>query len=233
MSEPPEAAAGARAALKATAERWSLPTVEGPLAGATREARRSPAADVTAREEGVRGYEAGMARARAQMQAQLLELEGRIRQLDAVLRHLAQPLRALDAQVEQELLALALAVGEQLARRELRADPAQLIAILRLCLEQLPSAAREIRVHLHPDDAAVVRAQLTAPAGQHAWSLIDDPTLGRGGCLVRSDSSQIDARFESRVNAIIANALGDPRALPRATEAAAEVVSADGSHERR
>ena len=197
-------------------ERWPLPKVEGPLAGRPREPGARAAADARARAESARGYEAGMARAQAQMQGRLQELESRVAAIGEVLEHLARPLRALDAEVEQELLRLALAIGTQLARRELHADPAQVIAILRQCLDQLPVSAREIRVHLHPEDAAVVRARLAASTAERAWDVVDDPTLARGGCLVRSDSSQIDARFESRVNAVIASALGDQRSGERA-----------------
>jgi flagellar assembly protein FliH len=113
------------------------------------------------------------------------------------------------------LLHLALAVGKQLARRELRIDPAQVIAIIRESLGQLPSAAREVRVLLHPEDAAIVRERLTAPANERAWTIVEDPTLSRGGCVVRTENSQIDARLDSRINSVIASALGDERSLDR------------------
>jgi flagellar assembly protein FliH len=219
MSEPaPGEPAAQRAAAAAAVERWSLPTVEGPLAG-RREERTTDARDGAAAQEAARGYQAGLARARAEMQSQLQELDARVRQLEAVLQQLTHPLKALDTEVEQELLQLALAIGEQLARRELKADPAQVVAIVRQCLEQLPVAAREIRVHLHPQDAACVRERLTPPGGERAWSLVEDPTLSRGGCVVKSDSSLVDARLESRLQAIAASALGDPRASERTTTA--------------
>jgi flagellar assembly protein FliH len=207
-------------------ERWALPRVEGPLAGRAREERGRAAADV--QRDSARGYEAGLARAQAEMQGRLQELDARVRRLDAVLQYLAQPLKALDAEVEKELLQLALAIGAQLARRELRADPGQVVAILRDCLEQLPVGAREIRVHLHPEDALVVRERLAVPAGERAWNLVDDPTLARGGCLVRSDVSQVDARFESRVNAVIASALGEQRSPERGSS---EPAQDDGAAE--
>ena len=207
MSEPRGGGAHARTAAMPI-ERWSLPAVEGPLASSTRDKRA--AADAT------RGYEAGLARAQAEMAPRLEELAARVRRLDSVLQLLAAPLKALDDQVEQQLLELALAVGKQLARRELSAAPAQIVAILRECLEQLPLAARDVRVHLHPEDAAIVRERLAAPAEERAWTLVEDPTLARGGCLVRSDSSRIDARFESRVYAVLASALGEQRAPERA-----------------
>jgi len=196
-------------------ERWSLPAVEGPLANSLRDERARAASERRTADEATRGYEAGMARAEAQMAARLEELSARVHRMDGVLELLAGPLRALDDEVEKELLELALAVGKQLARRELAAVPAQIVAILRECLEQLPVAAREVRVHLHPEDAAIVRERLAAPAAQRAWTLIEDPTLARGGCLVRSDTSQIDARFESRVHAVLASVLGEQRAPER------------------
>jgi flagellar assembly protein FliH len=141
--------------------------------------------------------------------------------LDSVLQFLGRPLEQLDAQVEKELVQLALAVGKQLARRELRVDPTQIIAIVRETLGQLPAAARDVRVHLHPEDAAIVRERLAAAAGERAWTLAEDPTLSRGGCVVRAESSQIDARFESRINSVIANALGDERSAERQADESA------------
>ena len=167
-----------------------------------------------------RGYEAGLARARAETQASTETLSARVTQLEAILQLQARPLQQLDASVERELVQLTLAVGKQLARRELRIDPGQVIQIIRECLGQLPAAARDIRIHLHPEDAATVRELLPAPANERAWVIVEEPTLTRGGCLVRTDTSQIDARLESRINAVIANLLGDERAPERPAAAA-------------
>jgi flagellar assembly protein FliH len=212
MSEPRGAP---QRATSPPIERWSLPAVDGPLANAARDERARLAPGRRSGQDAERGYQAGLARAQAEMQSRLEELASRVRRLDSVLQLLGKPLQALDDEVEKQILELALAVGKQLARRELSAAPAQILAILRECLEQLPLAARDVRVHLHPEDAAVVRERLAAPAEERAWTLIEDPTLARGGCLVRSDTSRIDARFESRVNAVLASALGEQRAPER------------------
>lgn len=215
MSEPRSTSAHTRAAAKPI-ERWSLPAVEGPLANTVRDERARAAGEKHAAQDAARGYQAGLARAHSETESQLAALAARVQRLDGVLELLAQPLRALDGEVEKQLLELALAVGKQLARRELSVAPAQIVAILRECLEQLPVAAREVRVHLHPEDAAVVRERLAAAGEERAWSLVEDPTLARGGCLVRSDTSLIDARFESRVNAVVSSALGEQRSGGRA-----------------
>jgi flagellar assembly protein FliH len=217
MSDPRQAFSAGAAAI----ERWSLPLVEGNVIGRPIDERKAAAAAEAiariAREQSeARGYEAGMAKAQAEMQGRIAELDSRVKRLDGLLQFIGRPLQDLDAEVEKTLLHLTLAVGKQLARRELRIDPAQVIAIIRESLQELPTAAREIRVHLHPEDAAIVHERLTAPANERAWTIVEDPTMSRGGCIVRTENSQIDARLESRINTVIANALGDERAPERA-----------------
>jgi flagellar assembly protein FliH len=204
-------------------ERWSLPHVEGNVIGRPIDERKAAAAAEAiarvAREQSeARGYEAGMAKAKAEMDKRIADLDARVQRLDDVLNFISHPLQELDAEVEKSLLQLTLTIGKQLARRELRIDPAQVIAIIRESLQELPTAARDVRVHLHPDDASTVRERLTAPSNERAWTIVEDPAMSRGGCIVRTETSRIDARLESRINTLIANALGDERA-PERTEA--------------
>ena len=219
MSDPRRAFASSAAGV----ERWSLPQVEGSLIGRPTDDKKAQAAAEAiariAREQAEqRGYEAGMAKAEAEMKPKIAELEARTKRLDALLQFVARPLQELDAEVEKTLLQLTLAVGKQLARRELRLEPEQVIAIIRESLRELPSTAREIKVLLHPADAAIVREHLTEPVSERAWNIVEEPTMSRGGCMVRTDTSTIDARLDSRINAVIANALGDERSEDREGE---------------
>ena len=207
----------------AAVERWTLPDVAGPVISRVREEKKVDNTVELLRqalqESEARGYQAGLEKAQAQAQVTLDTLAARVAQLDSILQLLGAPLQQLDAEVEKELLHLTLAVGKQLARRELRVDPTQVIGIIRESLAQLPAAARDIRVHLHPEDAATVRERLAEPAqDRRAWTIVEDPTLSRGGCMIRTENSQIDARLDSRINAIIANALGEERAPERPAE---------------
>jgi flagellar assembly protein FliH len=206
----------------ASIERWSLPVVEGNVIGRPIDERKAAAAAEAiarvAREQSeARGYDAGMAKAKAEMEGQVNELKARIQRLDKLLQFMSRPLEELDADVEKMLLQLTLTVGKQLARRELRIDPVQVIAIIRESVQDLPTAAREARVHLHPEDASIVRERLAEPSNERAWRIVEDPTMSRGGCVVKTETSRIDARLESRINTIIANVLGDERA-PERTE---------------
>jgi flagellar assembly protein FliH len=229
MSDPRRTFTAGAAAI----ERWSLPQVEGTVIGRPVDERKAKAAaeaiaKVAREQSEARGYEAGMAKAQAEMKGRIAQLDTQIKRLDALLQFVSRPLQSLDAEVENMLLQLALTVGKQLARRELMVDPTQVIAIIRESLAELPAAAREIRVHLHPEDAAIVRERLTAPSSERAWSVVEDPTMSRGGCVVRTDNSQIDARLESRISTIIANAFGDERAVDRAASAETQGTGANG-----
>jgi len=197
-------------------QRWSMPNIDGPIIG-----RRMSEAEQKEKERGnhERGYHEGLAAGQAEIKRQSAALNERIQRLDAILATLSRPFEDLDDEVEQQLTLLALTVGKQMVRRELRTDPAQVIAVIRESVGRLPAAARDVRVHLHPEDAAVVRELLSVPtSGDRAWTLIEDPSLSRGGCIVRTDTSQIDARLDSRLNAIVSAAFGDERAPQRTAE---------------
>ena len=66
-------------------------------------------------------------------------------------------------------------IAKHLVRRELKIDPTQVIGIIRHTVSLLPLAARNIKIHLHPDDAAIVREKLapaSGRAGMDSWSKI-------------------------------------------------------------
>jgi flagellar assembly protein FliH len=177
-----------------------------------------------------RGRSEGLATAAAEIAQRLQELDSRRSLIDGLARQLADPLQRLDAETVAELARLAVLVGSQLARRELALDPRQVIAIIRECLSSLPGSAREVRIHLHPADARIVRESLDAgsaasPAGRPSaeltgtptsgWVLLEDPLMSRGGCRVEAEASRIDARLETRVAAAMVAILGDERGDPR------------------
>ena len=197
---------------------WVLPAMRGPVVSSRiRGAVASEIADEqrAIHEQGYQdGYSQGLLAAGEASNAERAALAEKAATLDALLRSLALPLERFDDAAAVELARLALNVGGQLARRDLRLDPSQVIAILRECVQLLPAATREIRVHLHPLDAAVVRARLSVPGADSAWLLVEDPTQSRGGCRVQSGSSHIDARLESRAAAAVAAVLGDDRQDP-------------------
>lgn len=193
------------------AQAWTPPQVQGPLVGS----RRVENLSTLEREAWSHGYDegrkSGTAAALARHQAAVDEQLAQVGRFGAILDLLARPLAELDECMHQQLALLAGAIARQLVRRELRLQPEQVIAVIRETLTLLPANTREVRIVLHPDDAALVRARLTEPSAERAWILIEDPVVGRGGCRVTSENSFIDAQVEARLGAAIAAALGDER----------------------
>lgn len=196
--------------------RWDMPSVSGRSVQGRRPGRTvSELEEVERRayeEAFAKGREAGLAAARAESQQALNQLNAQVQRLESVLGSLSKPLDHVNAEVEQQLLNLTLSVARHLVRRELRIDPAQVIAIIRETVALLPAAARDVRVHMHPEDAAVVRDRLATPTADRAWTIIEDPVMTRGGCRVTTETAQIDARLETRINTVMAAMLGDERA---------------------
>lgn len=139
------------------------------------------------------------------------EVAARVARLDAALTALARPFEELDQAVEEQLLTLVRALTRHLVRREMRMDPTQVIGIIREAIRTLPAAAREIHVHLHPEDAQVVRECLGAEIAERAWRLEDDPVMERGSCRVVGGNSEVDARLEQRLGRLINDMLGSER----------------------
>ena len=193
--------------------RWDLPAVEGPLVqrrGAGVNVMHLEAVERDAWEQGlVSGEAEGLKRGEAAFAKRLNELDVKYAALEAILGTLAKPLDQLDTAIEQELTRLALIIAKHLVRRELRIDPTQVIGIIRHTVGLLPVANRDLKVHLHPDDAAIVREKLAAPSGEPEWVLKEDPLMARGGCRLTTATSSGDARLESRVAEAVNSLLGD------------------------
>jgi flagellar assembly protein FliH len=194
----------------ATVIAWELPSIDLPAAP-----RRGAELDVLEREAWNKGFAegrvAGTLAVRQEEQAGLSEIERRVRQLASILDFMAKPMSDLDDQVLRQLALLAGAIARQVVRRELKIQPDQIIGVIRETVSLLPMTARDVRVHLHPEDAKLVRTRLAEATNERAWTITEDPILTQGGCRITSENSTIDAQIEQRVGAAIAAVLGDER----------------------
>lgn len=193
-----------------TVERWTLPEVdsldEGSSYSRLLTADQIERIQKQAYEEGFReghreGYQSGET-----------QLKQDVGYLTSILDFLAGPLNDVDQDVLEQILELTSIVARQVIRRELRADPGQIIAVVRECLKELPIGARKIAIYLHPDDAALVRGAFSIDTNmEQNWQIIEDPVLTRGGCRIEAGNSKIDATVEQQLNRVIANLMGGER----------------------
>lgn len=136
------------------------------------------------------------------------ELQDKLERLGQLLTQLEQPLANLDREVEEQLVALTVAMTRQIVRRELVHGSSAIIPVLREALTSLPSAHRNLRIFLHPDDIPLVRAALTTKTVEYEARLEEDTNITQGGCRVETDDSRIDITVENRINQVIAKLLG-------------------------
>ena len=152
------------------------------------------------------GYQQGLKKAQKEIAEQKKQL------LD-IIHFFEQPLQYLNEEVEQQLNLLAVTLAQQLVRREIRAEPGEIVAVIRESVKMLPISTRKIKIFLHPEDAEIVKKalQLDELDDEQNWILKEDPMITRGGCEIKSDQSIINATLENRLQALAASILGGER----------------------
>ncbi len=195
--------------------RHAMPTISGPILGDRRpEAPNAPTAQDIAkfREQAYQAaYAEGLARAYAETAQRVKEEAAR---LCSICDQLSTPLASVDDGVVESVTDLAIMIAKHLIRRELKHTPGEVVGIVREAMRSLPLAARRARIYLHPDDLVLVQEAL-AVRSDTTWQLEADPLISRGGCVVETESSRVDAQVESRIAALISKMMGDERGADR------------------
>ena len=111
---------------------------------------------------------------------------------------------------EKDTATVALAAAERIVGEELAIAPEHIASIVGQALARA-RRANEVVVTVCPEDAESLRTlqeKVAAHAGQPArFSIREDPAVSRGGCVVRTELGEIDARVEVQL-AALAHALG-------------------------
>jgi len=87
--------------------------------------------------------------------------------------------------------------------------------VCRIAAEALESARDrcEIELRVNPADAETLRAQeprlLEVLARARAVAIREDPAVGRGGVIVETEAGTVDARIETRLDALRRALLGE------------------------
>lgn len=141
------------------------------------------------------------------------EINTKTKLLSNLIEQLIEPVAQCGQQTQEQLLELAFAVSRQIVRRELKQDPTQLIAIIRDALKLLPVGSKNIQILLHPEDAAIVRDVLSIDKSSPdaLWELVEEPSMERGGCSLRTDNSKVDASVDRQIAVLFSSIAGGQR----------------------
>lgn len=158
------------------------------------------------------GYASGEAEGRNHGEQQALEqtrqeVTSRIERLEHLMGELLMPIERQEDELESVLVNLTMALARAVVFRELSIDSSQVRQVVRRALSSLPSAADNLRIHIHPDDIEPVREvteRLESPA-----VIIEDDSLMPGGCIVESRHSLVDYTVEKRFQRAVQSMLDD------------------------
>lgn len=115
--------------------------------------------------------------------------------------------KEITAQMETEVVELAVEIAKKVTTREVTTDPEVVLAVTRTALTKLHSRTLAT-IHLHPGDLAFVQENRDRLNFHGSLELIEDNSITPGGCLIHTDSGDIDARIESQFDEIAHGLLG-------------------------
>jgi flagellar biosynthesis/type III secretory pathway protein FliH len=153
--------------------------------------------------------------ATAYAQGEKAGLEAGTKRADAMLRRLSDTLNELEElrrsmirQTEHQIVQLAIEMARRILRREVQTDNDLLCAMARVALDRLGDSA-PATIRLNPEDYhTIVARQGGSWAGNHV-SVVADPAVGRGGCMVESSFGFVDASVEAQFRVLEQALLAD------------------------
>lgn len=150
------------------------------------------------------GYAAGLADGRRDGYADgeaLIKAE--IARLAALANEFSQALEAGEAQLADELLALALDIAGQVLRSSLKVKPELILPLVRDAIAALVNPHGHPALSLNPEDAALVRPQLGEQLAHTGWRILEDAQIARGGCKIDNSGAEIDATLATRWRRVV------------------------------
>lgn len=160
-----------------------------------------------------KGLEEGCQKGREEAYQQAGEQLGQVQQgwVDAT-SQLNDQRQAMDRNAKQAVLELAVRFAEKLTHRVIEADDQVVFGQIEAVLSQV-LRPMDVTVGICPDDRQVLEeampqllAQFTQIQRVH---LVDDPQVGRGGCILNYGQGRIDATIQTQLRRLVELILPD------------------------
>jgi flagellar assembly protein FliH len=112
--------------------------------------------------------------------------------------HFSDALDRKAVQISEEVLNLSLDISKAMIRAQLQVKPEAILSLIKEVLSKTPIVEKPLKLFLHPHDATIVRTHMQEDLSQSGWTVLDDATIERGGCLVETSANTIDASNQNR-----------------------------------
>lgn len=152
--------------------------------------------------------EKGLREARVQLSLEVAEQAAELRQkLAETIETISGLYGDIASRAENEIVELALEISKKIVQREVTIDREIALTLVRVALGRLHNRA-VATVHLHPEDLAYINSHRDKLNFHGSIELVEDRSIGLGGCLVRTEMGDIDARISEQFDEISRGLLG-------------------------
>ena len=146
-------------------------------------------------------YLEGLTKGRADAK---LEQQQITNNLNAILEQCHQQSVNFEQHICEQLVSMTITIAKHVIHHELSVNPDLIMTIIQDAIGYLPASSEKIMIKLHPDDAVLVReAYHLDQDPDRSWKIMEDPGMQRGGCIINSDTSMVNADLDNRIANII------------------------------
>jgi flagellar assembly protein FliH len=158
-----------------------------------------------------KGYQEGLKKAQ-------LESNEHKDNFQKLIQAIENTMQIFDDDMVDVIKQLSVSISKQVIRRELQTNSDQVVSVVKEAIKLLPIDDSRLMIHLNPNDINVLKKVFNQDDIASSYSLIEDPSIQRGGCKLATDDSIIDATIDSQIAQISANILGSQRTMDRNNE---------------
>ena len=126
------------------------------------------------------------------------KMEAQIAQLYALAIQFSEQLVIANQSLGQDILNLAIDLAQTMTRSKLELNPETIIPILREAIDFLPSVQQPAQINLHPEDALIIKNNMSDELDAVGWRIVSDPHIERGGCTLETAQNLVDATLTTR-----------------------------------
>jgi len=171
----------------------------------------------------VKGLELGVADGKEQglaegMQAGQDQMDELARSWQAIIDQTANPLAQVNGELEKELVILTVKLAKAVINVEVLSQIDVLINAIGEGIKALPMQDSQYQFQMNPIDVAMVKGHFGEQViTENKWKLVENPSIGRGGCEINTQNNSVDMSIERRTADVFSqflNAQGlthDPR----------------------
>jgi len=177
------------------------------LAGSASVLNRADAAPLTQLQSQhyERGFREGYETAWQSFQQQVKLNTESLNRFAQIVEQLTQEQKRLQQEIDSAVIALALAIAERIIKREVQLDETIVLKQIKDAIKRVIGVER-VKIRIHPEDEKTIREhkpELLMAADSVREAIIEtDEKVERGGCILESDSGNIDARLTTQLKAL-------------------------------